>query len=675
MGGLRAGLAPPGAGPGAAGAGRSASLTEVGAAWHDRPAGWVGESGEMGEGSQRGGMHQPGPKAPPAPAAIARARTLLDVFFARVDATPDVVALRTMEVDGRTVTTTWRQWEQRSRALASGLLDLGLAPGARVALLSQTRLEWALLDAAILMAGGISVPIYANEQPATCARLLEDSGARVAIAENPWQLKKLLDMDPAISETLGLILIESELRLQTGASATTAELGVRAKRVETLDQLEARGRRRLATGDAELDERIESIEPDACVTICYTPGTEGREKGVMLTHEGFVATCGALAGVLPLGADDLQLLYLPLAQAFGRLGLWFGVRAGVPTALARSWRTVFEDARSWQPTCLWGAPRLFEKAQEGIESELLGSGGLMSLVAGWALGRPPDRPVEGLLARGRHALGERLVKRKVHARFGGRLRFAVSGGAPLGAETARFFATRDLPILESYGMVETTAATHIARLGEHAPGTVGRALPGVEFKLLEDGELLVRGPNVTPGYWGSPAETRKVFDPEGWFHTGDLARLDGDGRLVITDRKRDIIVTANGKAIAPGPIAERLRADPVIGQVYIHGDRRTFLTALIHLDAEGLARLAADLDLEGDYEHLTRHPRVFAYVDAVVDRVNATLSPHETIRKFALMASEPTTESGVLTPMLGLRRRVYADKHKALLDSFYSEPF
>jgi long-chain acyl-CoA synthetase len=605
-------------------------------------------------------------------------RTLLDVFFERVKVAPEAEAMRWLGPEGALCATTWAEWDAKARALASGLIEIGMAPGARVVVLSRTRVEWAWLDVAILMAGGISVPIFPSELPASCNRVLRDSGARVAIAENPWQLKKLLEADPALASELQLVLIDEEMTLATGAVMTSAEFGVSPHRVLTLDELEARGAARPGKQtERELAARIAATEPDGCATICYTPGTEGQEKGVMLTHENFAFTCHVLDQLLGLGPQDTQLLYLPLAQAFARLALWVGVRAGVPTAFARSYRTVFEDARTFQPTYLAGVPRLFEKTQEEVEAELLAAGGWTSLVAGWVVGnqKRDNTANEGVFARARRELGTRLVTRRLRDRFGGKLRFAFSGGAPLGVETARFFVAHGLPLLEGYGMVETCAATHINRLGDCGIGTVGRALPGVEFRLLEDGELCVRGKNVTPGYWGNRDETRKVLDDDGWFHTGDLAEVDDDGRLVITDRKRDIIVTANGKAIAPRPIAERLRADPLIGQVLIHGDRRTFITALVSLRRDPLMRFAEEHGLEGDYEALTRHPRVFAAVDMVVDRVNATLAPHEVIRKFAILQSEPTTEAGDLTPTLRLKRRVAAEKYKALLDSFYSEPF
>jgi len=603
-------------------------------------------------------------------------RTLLDVFFERVREHPEAEATRHLDAHGAVRATTWAAWEAKSRALAAGLLDLGLAPGARVVVLSSTRVEWVWIDVAILMAGGISVPIFPNELPASCNRVLRDSGALVAIAENPWQLKKLLEVEPAVAKALKLVLIDEEMTLASGAVMTPAEVGVSPHRVSSLAELEARGARRIARKDPELEARIEANEPDGCATICYTPGTEGQEKGVMLTHENFVFTCDALHQVLGVGPEDTQLLYLPLAQAFARLALWLGVRSGATTALGRGSRTLLEDAKHFAPTFLAGVPRLFEKTQHDVLAELLNAGGWTGLLASWVIDPAPTPGAsEGFIARSRRELSARLISRRLRERFGGRLRFVISGGAPLGADIGRFFTAHGLPLLEGYGMVETCAATHINRLGDVGLGTVGRVLAGVSFKLLDDGELCVRGPNVTPGYWGSREETLKVFDDEGWFHTGDLASVDDDGRLVITDRKRDIIVTANGKAIAPRPIVDKLRGDALIGQAFIYGDRRTYLTALISLRRDALLRFAEEHGLEGDYEALTRHPRVFAAVDAAVDRVNATLAPHETLRKFAILQSEPTTEAGDLTPTRRLKRWVAAEKYKALLDSFYSEPF
>ncbi|MCA9516392.1 MAG: long-chain fatty acid--CoA ligase [Myxococcales bacterium] len=604
-------------------------------------------------------------------------RTLLDVFRAHVEVAPDGVALRHFAEDGALATVTWRQWSERSRALAAGLLAAGLQPGGRVALLSRARVECALIEIAVLMAGGILVPIYPNELPASCARFIEDSGARFAIAEDPWQLKKLLDSAVADGADLQLVLIDPEMRLQSGDVASTAELGVSAAHVTTLARLAARGAQaRSARADDELAARSESVLSDGCAAICYTPGTEGSPKGVMLTHHNLVATCDALARALPMRPDDVSLAYLPVAQAFSHTAFWLAVRAGAAIAYARGEGAVLEDLATLAPTVLFGVPRLFERIEEGLEAELIGTGGLQSVVAAWGFGRRGERgDGAGLLARARGALSKRLIQRRLAQKLGGRLRFAVSGGAPLGVDTARFFEEHGVPLLEGYGMVETAAATHVNRLDDRVVGTVGLPLPGVEARVLDDGELVVRGANVTPGYWGNPLESRKVFDDGGWFRTGDLGRIDASGRLTITDRKRDIIVTANGKAIAPGPIAEKLRADPLVGQAFIYGDRRTYLTALIELDRATLARFAEEHGVAGEYEALTRHPRVYGHVEALVERVNAGLPPHENIKKFAILSGELTTESGDLTPVLGLRRRAIAERHKALLDSFYSESF
>ncbi|MFT7578532.1 MAG: long-chain acyl-CoA synthetase [Myxococcota bacterium] len=613
--------------------------------------------------------------APPEPSN----ETLLDLFMTQVRTRPHAVATRHVGPDGVPVDTTFAEWSARSRRLAAGLVDRGLKPGARVALLSRTRVEWAWLDLAIVMAGGISVPIYPTELPSHCGALLRDSGARMAIAEDPWQLKKLLDIGAAETDGLELVVIEETMTLRNGERLTSAEFGVAARSVTSLTRLDAIGAARLERDPGSLDERLAGLLCDGCVTICYTPGTSGRKKGVMLTHENFLVTCRGVAARLRseagVGNDDSQLLYLPLAQSFARLALWVGVTLGIPTAFARSYRTVFEDCQTLTPTFLSGVPRLFEKTREELVAELAAGGGLINTVSGWSINQGPTDEPPSLLARFKRDTGGRLVRRRLSQRFGGKLRFALCGGAPLGSDTARFFIDHAIALHESYGMVETCAVTHVNDATQGSVGTVGRPLVGVEVALLEDGELLVRGPGITPGYWSSPDETREVIDTDGWFHTGDLATYDDAGRLIVTGRKRDIIVTANGKVIAPQALVERLAADPLIAQVLVHGDRRPFVTALFALKPEPLRRFAEDLGLEGDHASLTRHPAIFSHIEELVDGVNALVAPHSSIRKFAVLPGVLTVEAGDLTPTMRLRRHHAETKHRALLDAFYAEQF
>ncbi len=610
--------------------------------------------------------------------------TLLELFRRRVAETPSGEASR--HTYGRkVVTTTWSDWDRRSRTLAAGLLRLGVELGDRVALLSRTRVEWTWLDMAILMAGGVTVPLFPSETGATCAFVLADCEARFAIVENPAQVRKLLALREQLPRLERVVVLDQECELPQQPQAPDAVLRLADVADEAsagwlvpIEELWDGGERDLGALTGELATRAALVGPDTLATLAYTPGTEREPKGVMLTHGNYFAASDALAQALSVGPEDRQLLYLPLAHVFARITVVVAMQVGLSTAYARSYGTLLDDARLHQPTFLCTIPRLLEKVQGEMEADERMGGGLQRLVSTWARGvgatASQNGDGGGLLRDLQLKVADKLVFSRLRERFGGALRFVISGAAPLPHETGRFFAAHGLPALEGYGMTETCAATSIARLERHRVGTVGPPLPGVEVRLTEDGELLVRGPNVSPGYWERPDETAAAIDADGWFHTGDLCRLEDD-EIVVMDRKSDIILLATGRAIAPQPIAEALRAHDLVSQVLIHGEGRSFLSALITLDKDALLRFADEASLDPDYEGLTRHPAVFAAVERLVERVNAQLAPHENIRKFAILSTEPSTETGDLTPTQRLRRRVATERHRALLDSFYSEQY
>lgn len=610
--------------------------------------------------------------------------TLLSLFRERVRQDPQGVATRHQH-GKNIVTTTWSEWDRRSRTLAAALIASGVQPGDRVAIMSSTRVEWLWLDFAVAMAGAVVVPIFRAEVGSSLERILTDSEARLLVVEDPSHVAKVLPllgsdavpslervvyMDPEAVRGQEILRIEDVL---VGHGADR-DLGDRLGSYQSLRDL---GEDALERTVGEIDRRQAAIGPGELATIAYTPGTEGIPKGVMLTHGNWFAASRSLKGALELDATDTQLLYLPLAHVFGRLCVVVGIDIGLATAIARGTKTVIEDCKVFQPTFMCSVPRLFEKVQEMALAELDQSRGIARLVTNWVgVKRSGELDVgEGLLDGVKRALADRLVYGPVRERFGGKLRFFVSAAAHLDPDTERFFDAAKLPILNAYGMTETCGATTMSRLDGREAGTVGSPVEGVEMRLAEDSELLVRGPMVTPGYWKHAEDTAAKIDPEGWFHTGDLFARTEAGNYVITDRKRDIILTATGKVIAPGPIVAALRTDPLIDQVVLHGDRRPYLTALISLDQDNLERFTRDSGLDADYEALTRHPAVYAAVEAVVARVNAQLSPHEQIVKFAILASELSTEAGELTPTRVVRRRVAADRHRALLDAFYQEHY
>lgn len=597
------------------------------------------------------------------------AQTLPQLFQRRAQATPDRDALRHLG-GSRVVTVSWAEWERRAKTFAVGLLELDVAAGDRVAIMMCTRLEWALLDLAVAWVGAVTVPIFPTESSLTCAEQLADSGARVIVVEDAEQLAKVLPVRPELAELRHVVVADTAPSQFNGHGATLAALLADAPEwLTSLQAVHDEGERQLSSRLVELDERAAAGRAGDVASIAYSPGTEGRPKGVMLTHGNYLAAAAALLDRMDVGADDVQLLYLPLAQVFARIGLVIGIAGGIPTALARSYKTVLDDCAAFEPTFIAGVPRLYEKVQAAIESEMRNAGGLTKLVLGW----DSDESDGGLFVDLRKRLGDSWVARRVRSRFGGKLRFAISGGAPLGLDTARFFHFSGLPLLQGYGMTETCGATSLQSL-DAPPGTCGRPLLGVQVRIAEDSELVLHGAMITSGYWQRPEETQRAIDADGWFSTGDLAQLDELGQLVITGRKRDVIVTANGKAIASKPIAEAIRAEALIGQVLIHGDRRSFLTALIGLDPDALEAYAHEHGIEGGFEELARHPKVFATVDAAVQAANSRRPSHEHVRKFAILGEELSPEGGDLTAAHSMRPSV-AEKYRALLDSFYSEHY
>lgn len=600
----------------------------------------------------------------------------------------------------------------RARAVAAGFLGLGAEPGARVAIVSWTRAEWVILDLACQLAGLISVPIFPNELASNCQRFLTASDCRFAVAEDPWQARKLLDASPHLPGPLELIVIDEDLTLASGGVARFAELGARTPR--TFAALEALGRAALEGRPELLAEREAAALPDACITIAFTPGTEGQAKGVIITHAMLGAVVDGILGALPAltppappatsatsavgepaatestNSDkqapkppkppkpdkkrdpEVQLLTLPLAQTLGRVSLWVGLTGHVPTGLARSDATTFDDVGLVKPTFIIGVPSLFERAATAALREVRDGSGVVPFIGRWAHGAKRD---EGTIDRIRRGLFDQMIRGAVRRRFGRGCTTLIASGAPLPEGVASLFARAGLPLREAYGMVETCAMTHLDSGTPPTLGTVGHALPGVEARLAPDGELLLRGPSIMPGYWRDAAETRHVLDADGWFATGDLAHTDEQQRLVITGRKRDIIVLSDGRSIAPRPIETALREDELVAQALVHGERRRYLTALIALDRAALERFAAAESLQGDFDALSRSAKVHQHIEQAIARVNTTLPPHANIKKFAVLAAELSTEAGELTPTHTLRRSMAAEKFRPLLDSFYAESF
>jgi long-chain acyl-CoA synthetase len=599
-------------------------------------------------------------------------QTLLSLFAQCREANPDREMLLYNQ-GSKKVSISCAGWFRRSRIWASALVDNDLASGARIAMLCRTRPEWCILDMAIMMAGAVSVPAFQNEPAIRFLETVKHSGAEVVVVENPVQAAVLLEHREQMTSVKRLIVLDGEGTRPSGDTLMLKDVQSEAPEgwIWGREQLQDVGETHLERYGNELDRRLKEARPDTVVSIVYTPGTEGQPKAVVLSHGNFVTAGSAIVESLELGPDDLQLLYLPLAHTYGRLCLYTSLISKGPIAFARSYGNFLEDTILWNPTFFCSIPRLFEKVHEEMAREDVEQGSLQRMVSSWAR----DGEKGGLLQGLKRKMADTLVYSRLRERFGKRLRFAISGGAPLRPDVTQFFAENGLEILEGYGLAETAAAVAINRPAANCIGTVGRPQQCAEIRVNTDGELAVRGGNVCLGYWSDDGSIKPATQDDGWFLTGDIVSVDEEGFISIVDRRRNIILTATGKVIPPAPIVEAIRGEPLIDQVVLCGDGHPFITALITIDAEALARFASDSGIEGDCEFLMRHPMVYRVVEKKVEEVNRDLAPYERIRKFAILTEELTAEEGDVTPTLCLRRRKIAEKYRALLESFYSERY
>jgi long-chain acyl-CoA synthetase len=621
------------------------------------------------------------------------ARTLVEMFQRRVERSRNRHALR-HKAHGHWHPTTWGEWDRAAREIAGGLLDLGVQIGDRVALLAQTRLEWPLCDAGALLAGAIVVPIYPSSTPEQCEHILRDSGSSLVIAEDPHQLEKLLEIKSGLAQVQGVVLLAERAELdradQQGRTAVNlADVlppsSPGREWVVSMADLRQRGRALLDRSPGRLAEIAAALDPDQAATIIYTSGTTGQPKGVVLTHANLVFECAAVEELLGLGEEDEQLLFLPLAHSFARSVMWAAVAIGASSAIAESLAKVVPNLGETRPTFLTAVPRVLEKAYARIQAnfEAKRKKPLTRRLIDWAIARGRERSAR--LRKGERAnglairLADRLVFAKVRDVFGGRLKFIVSGGAPLAPEIAEFFHLAGLTVLEGYGLTENCGAATCNRIEQVRFGSVGPPIPGVEVRIAEDGEILLRGGNVMKGYYNDPAATAAVLDG-GWFHTGDVGHVDGEGHLRITDRKKDLIVTAGGKNVAPQNLENELKAlCPLVSQVVVIGDRRKYLVALVTLNEETArdwaanGRLAGAASAAGDLAALSRHPAVVRAVQADLDRLNRKLPSYETIKRFAILPVDFSQESGELTPSLKVKRKVCIERYSAEIERLYRD--
>ena len=605
----------------------------------------------------------------PALVDVPATASLADVVFTRAASQPHSVIMRRLdggrpgapgELDGpsgwRDVTA--EQFRDEVTVLAKGLIAVGVSPGDRVALMSRTRYEWTLVDYAIWAAGAVTVPIYETSSAEQVEWILSDSGASAAFAETQAHADAIRQADVAAVQNVWLI---------EGPDGTVA------------------GPDGASVTDEQLEQHRTARKAADLATIIYTSGTTGRPKGCQITHGNLLsdvrnAVEGSLVEIFEI-AGSSTLLFLPLAHSFARIIQVGCLESGAILGHWPDTRTVAKALPEFRPTFLLAVPRVFEKvyntavqqaSASKVKSRIFDAAAATAVA--WSQAASSDGAAPGQALRVRHTLFDRLVYAKLRAAVGGKVAYAVSGGAPLGERLGHFFRGAGITILEGYGLTETSAAATVNRPSRNKIGTVGPPLPGVAIKIADDGEILLRGPNVFLGYWHNDAATAEVLDPEGWFGTGDVGGLDEEGFLQVTGRKKELIVTAGGKNVAPAVLEDRLRSHALISQTMVVGDGRPFVTALITLDPDALGpwKERHGKPADATIAPLRDAPDLIAAVQEAVDDANKAVSRAESIRKFRILEGDFTQEAGQLTVKLGIRRSVLMKDFAADVEALYS---
>ncbi|WP_029433769.1 long-chain fatty acid--CoA ligase [Blastococcus sp. URHD0036] len=590
----------------------------------------------------------------PATTEVGPDEALTDMLTENVTEHGDEVGLR-IQRGGRWEDVTWREFGEQVRGVAKGLIAAGVQPGDRVALQAKTRYEWTVVDFAIWTAGGVVVPVYETSSPDQVAWILSDSGATAMIVEK-GEHASAVDAVRDQAPDLGPVYVIEDDALGT-LTAAGAEVP-----------------------DSELDARRATLNADSLATLIYTSGTTGRPKGCELTHRNFLFEIGNGMSLLDrfMNVQGSLLLFIPLAHVLARVLQVGAVKTRTVIGHTPDVKNLVEDLGEFKPTFVLAVPRVFEKVfnQAKAKAEGDGKGKIFDKAAQVAIdwSRAQDTGGPGIALRAQHTVFDKLVYGKLRAALGGRCLGAISGGAPLGDRLGHFFRGIGVPVFEGYGLTETTAAAAVNHDDALRIGTVGRPLPGVGFAIAEDGEILIRGGVVMRGYWKNDQATAEAIDADGWFHTGDIGEIDADGFVKITGRKKEILVTAGGKNVAPAVLEDRLRAHRLISQCIVVGDQRPFIGALITLDEEALPQWLESKGKPADTKiaDLVDDADVKAEVDAAVADANKAVSQAEAIKKYKVLATDFTEDNGMLTPSLKLKRNVVIKEFGDEVESLYT---
>ncbi|WP_435130450.1 AMP-dependent synthetase/ligase [Actinacidiphila sp. bgisy144] len=612
-----------------------------------------------------------------------RPPSVATLFLERVDATPDAEAYRmpvppaSGEGPDEWRSLTWGQAATRVHAIAAGLMDLGVRPEERVAIAANTSVDWILADLGVLCAGAATTTVYPSTNADETAFILADSGSRVLIAEDAAQLAKARARRAELPDLAHVVVIDP-------AAATDAD---NDGWVLSLADLEKRGAAYLEQHPTAVTDAVAALTKDQLATLIYTSGTTGRPKGVRLPHDAWAYMARAIQAVGLLDENDVQYLWLPLAHVFGKVLTAGHITIGHVTAVDGRVDKIIENLPAVRPTYMAAVPRIFEKVYNGVAAKAREGGSAKYKIFQWSAQVARDyakaaqnsmrltgSPTVPLSLRSKHAIADRLVYSKLREAFGGRLRACVSGSAALAPEIGFFFAGAGIHILEGYGLTESSAASFVNPGESYRTGTVGKALPGLEVRIAEDGEILLRGPGIMQGYHGLPEQTAEVLEPDGWFHTGDVGELSPDGFLKITDRKKDLIKTSGGKYIAPAEVEGQFKAVcPFVSNVLVIGGGRNFCSALLALDEPALLGWAGDNGLAGrSYAELVGTEQVRELIDGYVQELNAGLQRWQKIRQFRILPRDLDVEHGDLTPSLKLKRPVVEREFAPLIDEMYA---
>jgi long-chain acyl-CoA synthetase len=550
---------------------------------------------------------------------------------------------------------TAREVEEEVRATAKGLIASGVQIGDRVAIMARTRYEWTILDFATWFAGAVVVPIYDTSSAEQIDWILNDSHSVAIIVETP-----------ALAELVKTVQPSHTRHMWTMTEDVLTVLREAGKHI----------------GDDEIDRRRNAVTPASLATLIYTSGTTGKPKGVQLTHSNFLSECGNVvqgASELFLKPGGSTLLFLPVAHVFGRMVQIGAISSGLHMAhCSDPVGRLPMDLASFKPTFVLAVPRIFEKIYNGAEAkaEAAGKGDIFRKAAAVAIAYSEalDKKKVSPILKLKHGLFDKLVYSKIRAGMGGRVEAAISGGAPLGSRLGHFYRGAGVTVLEGYGLTETTAGATLNLVGAQRVGSVGRPIPGTSVKIAEDGEVLLRGPIVMEGYWQNQAANDEVFDSERWFKSGDLGKLDEDGFLYIVGRKKELIVTAGGKNVAPAVLEDRLRAHPLVSQCMVVGDNQPFIAALVTLDPDALKAWVANNKKDGAaIGDLVNDPDLIAVVQTAVDEANKAVSKAESIRKFTLLSTDFTIAGGHLTAKLSVKRHVVAKEFAKEIDALFAK--